>query len=131
MRTEPELRPSPERLPDFDIEDELDFGRYGRAVVARWWLLLAGLAAGIVIGYLTTLGGNQVYQAKATIYLGQPLSVSGTQIQGPSTNPASVRQVVFSRWAQARAEAQAGLRPGALSGHVSTQAIQGVATTLG
>jgi hypothetical protein len=85
----------------------------------------------IVLGYLLSLGGKQVYEAKATIYLGQPLSASGTQIQGPSTNPASVRQVVFSRWAQARAEAEAGLRPGALSGHVSTQAIQGVATTLG
>src|SRR5919204_4954520 len=121
MRTEPELRPSPERLPDFDIEDELDFGRYGRAVVARWWLLLAGLAAGIVIGYLTTLGGNQVYQAKATIYLGQPLSPTGsTAIQSLSTNPASARQIVASAWAQRRAESEAGLPAGALGGHVST-----------
>src|ERR687884_805649 len=131
MRTEPELRPSRERLPDFDGEDEVDFGRYARAVAARWWLPVAGLIAGVVVGYLVSFGGKDVYEARTTIYLGQPLSASGTQIQGPSTNPASVRQVVFSRWAQARAEAEAGLRPGALSGHVSTQAIQGVATTLG
>src|SRR5919201_2901568 len=109
MRTEPELRPSPERLPDFDIEDELDFGRYGRAVVARWWLLLAGLAAGIVIGYLTTLGGNQVYQARRTISPGQPLSPTGsTAIQSLSTNPASARQIVASAWAQRRAGAGGG-----------------------
>jgi capsular polysaccharide biosynthesis protein len=131
MRTEPELRPSRERLPDFDGEDEVDFGRYARAVAARWWLPVAGLIAGVVVGYLVSFGGKDVYEARTTIYLGQPLSASGTQIQGPSTNPAAVRQVVFSRWAQHRAEVSAGLRNGALTGHVSTQAVAGAAPALG
>src|SRR5918911_4142406 len=126
---ETQVRPQRERpVPDVDAEDELELGRYWNALLTRWWLPLAGLIAGIVLGYLLSLGGHQVYQAKATIYLGQPLSASGTQIQGPSTNSSAVRQVVLSPWAQHRAERAAGLRVGSLSGHVSTQIVQGQAT---
>jgi hypothetical protein len=129
MTADTELRRRPERpLPELDAEEELELGRYWGAVVARWWLPLAGLVAGVVVGYLLSLGGHKVYEAKATLYLGQPLSASGTQIQGPSTNPSSVHQVVTSAWAQRRAERVGGLRRGALSGHVSTQTVQAGAT---
>ena len=42
--------------------------------MARWWLPVAGLVAGLIVGYVFTLGGNQVYEATATLYLGQPYS---------------------------------------------------------
>src|SRR2546421_12579710 len=102
MGPETRVRAKRERpLPDVDAEEELELGRYWGALVARWWLPLAGLVAGIVIGYLLSLGGHQVYQAKATIYLGQPLSPNGTnQIQSLSTNPSAVRQVAQSAFAQ-------------------------------
>jgi uncharacterized protein involved in exopolysaccharide biosynthesis len=133
MRPETKVRPPRERpLPDVDAEEELELGRYWNALVARWWLPLAGLIAGIAIGYLLSLGGHQVYQAKSTIYLGQPLSPSGTgQIQGLSTNPATVKQVVLAPFWQHRAEQQAGLPSGSLRGRVSTQAVAGVAAALG
>src|SRR5919199_1484599 len=123
MRPETQVRPRERErpLPDIDAEEELELGRYWNALLARWWLPLAGLIAGIVLGYLLSLGGKQVYEAKATIYLGQPLSASGTQIQGPSTNPSAARQAAFSRWAQERAERAAPLQPGGPSGHGSTQ----------
>src|SRR5918911_533961 len=124
MRAETKARSAP-RPAEIQPEEEVELGRYWGALAARWWLPLAGLLAGLVIGYLIAAGSSNVYKAQATIYLGQPLSAAGTQIQGPSTNPAAVRQVVFSRWAQARAERAAGMRAGALSGHVSTQAVQG------
>src|SRR5438445_2055391 len=124
MSADTELRRRPERpLPDLDAEEELELGRYRRALVARWWLPVVGLVAGIVVGYLLSLGSHKVYEAKATVYLGQPLSASGTPIQGPSTNPSSVHQVVTSAWAQRIAERVGGLPQGALSGHVSTQTV--------
>ena len=124
MSADTELRRRPERpLPDLDAEEELELGRYWSALVARWWLPVVGLLAGIVVGYLLSLGGHKVYEAKATVYLGQPLSASGTPIQGPSTNPSSVHQVVTSAWAQRIAERVGGLPQGALSGHVSTQTV--------
>jgi len=125
MSADTELRrPRGRPLPELDAEDELELGRYWHVLVARWWLPLAGLVAGIVVGYLLSLGSHKVFQAKATLYLGQPLSASGTPIQGPSTNPSSVHQVVTSAWAQRRAERTGGLPQGALSGHVSTQTVQ-------
>src|ERR687885_1334289 len=133
MRPETQVRPRDQRerpLPEIDAEEELELGRYWDRVVARWWLPLAGLIAGIVIGYLLSLGGKQVYQAKATIYLGQPLSIVGTtQIQSISTNPSAVRQVVTSPFAQEIAERQAGLRSGALRGHVPTASVTGATVT--
>ena len=47
----------PAAPPDLDAEAEVDLGRYGRALLERWWLLLLGLVVGAIIGYLTTLGG--------------------------------------------------------------------------
>ncbi|HYY64331.1 MAG TPA: hypothetical protein VE688_06945 [Gaiellaceae bacterium] len=125
-------RPRERPLPDLEAEEELELGRYWHVLVARWWLPLAGLVAGIAIGYLLSLGGHQVYQAKSTIYLGQPLSPTGSgQIQSLSTNPAAVKQVVLSPFWQHRAEQKAGLPNGSLRGHVSTQAVAGVAAALG
>src|SRR5437868_7228265 len=98
MGPETQVRVPRERpLPDVDAEEELELGRYWNALLTRWWLPLAGLVAGIVLGYLLSLGGHQVYQAKSTVYLGQPLSPNGTnQIQSLSTNPSTVRQIVQS-----------------------------------
>jgi len=89
--------------PGFDpeAEQEVDFARYVRLLGSRWWLLAAGLVVGAVIGYLVSLGGNQVYQATATVYLGQPYSpTGGSPVNTPATNPASVAAVVQSRSVQ-------------------------------
>ena len=130
---ETRVRPQRERpLPDVDAEEELELSRYWNALLTRWWLAVAGFIAGAVIGYLLSLGGNNVYQAKATIYLGQPLSPTGTsQIQSLSTNPSTAKQVVLSLYWQRIAEQRAGLAAGSLTGHVSTQAVAGVAAALG
>jgi hypothetical protein len=118
--------------PDLEAEEELELGKYWSALVVRWWLPVVGLVAGIVIGYLLSLGGHQVYQAKANVYLGQPLNPTGTgPIQSLSTNPSTVKQVVLSPYWQHVAERRAGLASGSLRGHVSTQAVAGVAAALG
>jgi len=86
--------------PGFDpeAEQEVDFARYVRLLGARWWLLVAGLVVGAVIGYLVSLGGTQVYKATATLYLGQPYTASGNApVQGAQTNPGAVAQVVHSQ----------------------------------
>jgi capsular polysaccharide biosynthesis protein len=85
----------PQRGFDPEAEQEVDFAHYVRLLGMRWWLLAAGLVAGAVIGYLISLGGNQVYSAAATVYLGQPYTPSGgAQVTNPQTNPSSVGQVI-------------------------------------
>ena len=81
-------------LPDLDAERDVDLHRHWDSITTRWWLPVGGLVAGIIVGYLISLGGAQVYKAKATVYLGQPLSQGGVQVQSQATNPSTVRQIV-------------------------------------
>jgi uncharacterized protein involved in exopolysaccharide biosynthesis len=118
-------------LPDLDAEREVDLRSYWNRISEHWWLPLAGLAAGLVIGYLISLGGSQVYRAKAVVYLGQPLSGSGVQVQSQATNPSTVRQIVTSEATIDAVARRVGLRPSQLRGHISTQAVTGNITRLG
>jgi len=46
---------------DVDAEREIDLGRWKQAAVERWWLVAAGLVAGVVVGALLSLAGGSVY----------------------------------------------------------------------
>src|SRR5919109_176175 len=128
-RTEP---PRTRReLPELEEEREVDLGRYWSTIAAHWWLPAAGLAIGIAVGFLISLGGKQVYQAKATIYLGQPLSSSGVQVQSQATNPSTPRQIVTAPATINAVARRVRLKPSQLRGHVSTQAVSGNITRLG
>jgi uncharacterized protein involved in exopolysaccharide biosynthesis len=119
------------RLPAPEEEREVDLGRYWRTLSTHWWLPAAGLAAGIVIGYLISLGGAQVYKGRAVVYLGQPLSQGGVQVQSQATNPSTVRQIVTSEATIQAVARKVGLRPGQLRGRISTQAVTGNISRLG
>jgi hypothetical protein len=120
------------REPDLDAEQEVDLARYWHAVVARWWLPLAGLLVGALIGYLISLGGGQVWKASSTVYVGASYSViGGTLLQGPQANPSTVSTVARAESSIERAAAKAGMRPADLRGNVSTQTIlTGAGSTL-
>src|SRR5438105_2159127 len=82
---------------DTEVEQEIDFGRYWNAILARLWLPLVGIALGVGLGYLSTLGGHTVYQAQAVVYLGQPLAPNGAApLQSLSTNPTTTAEIVRS-----------------------------------
>jgi uncharacterized protein involved in exopolysaccharide biosynthesis len=117
---------APQHSFDPEAEQEVDFGRYVRLVAARWWLVVAGLILGAVIGYAVSLGGGQRYQATATLYLGQPYSASGNvQLQAAQTNPSTVRVLAHARILIDAAAAQCKTKPGTISGGISTQTISG------
>lgn len=88
----------PHRGFDPEAEQEVDFAKYVRLLAVRWWLLAAGLVIGAIIGYVVSIGGTQVYNATATIYLGQPLTPGGNaSVQTLATNPSAVGQVIHSQ----------------------------------
>jgi len=109
---------------DLDDEREVDLRKYWNALLARWWLPALGLVAGLIVGYIFTLGGNQVYEATATLYLGQPYSGTSA-LQGLATNPTYVSQVIKSEAETRKAAAAAGLKPGQVKNNLSTQTIAG------
>jgi uncharacterized protein involved in exopolysaccharide biosynthesis len=124
VTTTREREPKAPDFVDVDEEREVDVRRYWNALVARWWLPVVGLVAGLVVGYLFTLSGNQVYEATALVSLGTPYSLGGTSpIQGLPTNPTYVDKIVHSEYAARIAAAKAGLRPGQVRNNVSSKAV--------
>ena len=107
-----------------DAEQEVDVGRYWRALQARWWLPLVGLVVGAALGYVVAVGGGDVYEAETTLYLGQPFSPTGNApVQGLGTNPTIVGQIARSERSLKAAAAECGTRVGRLRGKVSTQTV--------
>ena len=124
MRTEPQ--PAPVR--DLDAEQEVDFGRYWRTIATHWWLPVVLLVAGLVIGYLVSLGTNSTtYEATAQVYLGQPLAPgAATQVTSAPTSLGLVSDLVTSEATVRRVAARVGLKPGRLRGHIGTKPIVGI-----
>jgi len=111
---------------DPEAEQEIDFGRYVRLIAVRWWLVVAGLILGAVVGYAVSLGGGQRYQAMATLYLGQPYSASGNvQLQAAQTNPSTVRVIAHAASVIDTVAASCKTKPGAFKGGISTQTVSG------
>ena len=119
----------PQRGPaaDVDAEQEVDFGRYWRAIAARWWLPVGGLVVGLVIGYLVSLGTHSsTYKATAQVYLGQPLAPGGAAPVGSApTSLGLVSNYVTAESTIKRVARQVGLKPGRLRRRVTTKPITG------
>src|SRR5262245_45605968 len=117
--------------PDLDAE-EVDLAAYGRRIRSAWWLVLVGIVVGALIGYAVSAGGGKVWRAKATVYLGQPLSPSGSaQIQSLATNPATVGQIVHSTSVVNDVARQVGVPAGKLRSGISTASVSGSVARLG
>ncbi len=121
----------PQRGLDPEAEQEVDFARYVRLLGSRWWLLVAGLVVGAVIGYLISLGGSQVYSATATVYLGQPYNPQGgAPIITQQTNPSSVGSIIQSASVQNTVANLCHLKSAAVfKKGISSQAVAGSAST--
>ena len=117
-------------MPDADAEREVDLARWRRAVVALWWLPVAGLVLGAIVGVLYSFRGGSNYKAAALISLGQPTSPGGALVNGFGTNPRAVSQIVSGAAFQEQAANAADMRPSALRGHVSVAQV-GSATGAG
>ena len=115
-----------------DAEQEVDLGRYWWRIVGHWWVVVGAVVLGAVIGYLVSLGGGTVYQARATVYLGQPLTPTGNaQIQSLQTNPSTVSQIVKSQSVVASTAARVGIPPNELRNGISTKAVAGSLSKVG
>src|SRR5436305_8415587 len=105
--------------PEIDAEREVDLARWRRGVVALWWLPVAGLVLGAILGVLYASRGGTLYKATALISLGQPTSPGGALVPSYGTNPRAVSQIVTGAAFQEQAANEADMRPSALRGHVS------------
>jgi hypothetical protein len=114
----------PRTQPDPEPEREVDFSRYLDALVARWWLPVAGLVIGAAIGYFLALGGKDVYRAQATVYVGTPFGASGQQLPSLATNPNTVSRVARGQETLQQVAQSSGMSVRELRAGVSTRAIK-------
>ena len=110
--------------PDPNGEREVDLRSAWTRITARWWLPIAGLVIGAILGVIVSVGGGEVFRATTLLYLGQPFTTSGGgQIQSIATNPRTVNRIINSEAALRRAARVSGLSVGQLRGNVSSAAI--------
>ena len=111
--------------PEFASEQEVDFGRYWVALVRLWWLPVAGLVLGAIVGLLIQTGsGARGYRADTTIYLGQPFAPgSTTAVQNLPTRLGFVEGLITSKAVLKAAAAKSGIPYGKLQGAVTHRGI--------
>ena len=115
---------SESKVADPDAEREVDLRSAWTRITARWYLPVAGLVIGAILGVLASVGGGDVFRARTLLYLGQPFTTSGGgQIQSLATNPKTVSQIIRSEAALRKASEESGLTLGQLRGHVTSAAV--------
>lgn len=113
-------RRAPRPAAELDAEREVDFAGYARAIAARWWLLVLGAVLGAVIGFLLGRSDGSTYQAQAIVYLGQPLSATGSSpVASLASDPSGVSAVARSQAVIEEVAGQVGMSPTELRRGVS------------
>lgn len=117
---------------DLEAEREIDLRRWLDAFLSRWWIAVAGLVIGALVGGVYSLSGGSSYVASATIARGQAFSPSGSSlVQGYVTSPRQLQNLVTAPVNLQKVAAQIGLPWTALRGHVNASTItsEGTAST--
>ena len=110
--------------PELEDEQEVDLSSAWQRIKLRWWLPVAGLVVGAILGIALAASAASVWRAQTIIYLGQPFApLGGGQIQSLATNPRTVNEIVHSETALKAASARSGIPVSRLRSAVSTKEI--------
>src|SRR5918996_1704614 len=109
------------RAPELE-EQEVDLVSGWERLKLRWWLPVAGLFLGAVLGIALALAGGNVWRAETIVYLGQPFApLGGGQIQSLATNPRTVSEIVRSEAVLEDVSRETGTRVSELRSSISTK----------
>jgi uncharacterized protein involved in exopolysaccharide biosynthesis len=110
---------------DLEAEREIDLRSWLEALRSRAWIAVAGLAIGVLVGVLYTLGGSgSTYTATALIARGQAFSPGGNQtVLSYLSSPAAIEAFATSEDALRYAAAKARISVAQLRGHVTTSTV--------
>jgi capsular polysaccharide biosynthesis protein len=108
---------------DAGAEREIDLGRWKEAIVERWWIVGAGVVAGIVAGALFSLSGGSVFQASVLIAPGQAFSPNGSPVLVYQSSPRNINDIATSESALREAARKARVPVSDLRGNVATQSL--------
>lgn len=107
---------------ELDGEQEVDLSSAWSRIKERWWLPVAGLLVGAVLGIALALASDPVWRAQTIVYLGQPFApLGGGQIQSLATNPVNVGEIIRSESVLQDVSEETGIPVGALRSSISTK----------
>jgi uncharacterized protein involved in exopolysaccharide biosynthesis len=111
---------------------EIALGVYVRRVVRRWWIVAAAVVVAVVIAAAGSSSGHTTYRAQTLISLGTPYTATGGAAVTSAfcTSPIAPATLIKQDEIRQAAERAAGLAPGKLKGHASSQAVAGAVTKL-
>ena len=111
---------------------EIALGVYVRRVVRRWYVVVAAVVIAVVIAAAGSSSGHSTYRASALLSLGTPYTATGGAAITSAfcTSPIAPATLIKQDGIRLQAESAAGLRPGQLKGHASSQAVAGAVTKL-
>jgi capsular polysaccharide biosynthesis protein len=105
---------------DPGAEREIDLARWKQAAIERWWVVAAGIVAGIIVGGLYSLSGGTLYRASVLIAPGSAFSPSGAPVLNYLSSPRGINDLVTSEATLKQAADQTKVGIGQLRGHVTT-----------
>ena len=106
---------------------EVRLSEYAGRVARNWYVVLVAIIAAVLLVVLHAVGTGRQSQAQATIYLGTPLTPTGTATQPftYATNPTSAQAYLHTSSVLDKAASAAGIKSGsALRKHLSVTALQ-------
>jgi hypothetical protein len=111
---------------------EIALGVYVRRVVRRWYVVVAAVVIAVIIAAAGSSSGHSTYRASALLSLGTPYTATGGAAITSAfcTSPIAPATLIKQDAIRLQAESAAGLRPGQLKGHASSQAVAGAVTKL-
>jgi hypothetical protein len=111
---------------------EIALGVYVRRVARRWWVVLAAVIVAVAIAAAGSASGHTTYRAQTLIALGTPYTATGGSpiTSAFCTSPIAPATLIKQDAIRIAAEQAAGLKPGQLKGHASSQPVAGAVTKL-
>ena len=111
---------------------EIALGVYVRRVLRRWWIVAAAIVVAIAIAVVGASSGHTTHRAQTLISIGTPFTATGGAAITSAfcTSPVAPATLIKQDAIREAAERKAGLRPGALKGHASSQPVPGAVTKL-
>lgn len=108
---------------DPDTEREIDLSGWKDSLARRWWIVLAGVAGGILLGAVYSLSGGSVHEASVLIAPGQVFNQGGGRILTYQSSPKGINAIVTDPSAIKRAAAIAHMPIAQLRNHVRTETV--------
>ena len=75
----------------------IDVGSWFRTLVRNWWVILALVVLGAVVGGVVTMLTPKEYSATSSVYIGQTTDALGQAMAGLNSNPKAATQLLASQ----------------------------------